>query len=209
VQGDRRDAGELRRNSFATLFHSSLRGPLAFVSAMWLLQVVPLFAIYTYAPTVLAMLHLNGGGSPAGNVAITAAFAIGAFVEMPLVEVWGRRPICITGFAVAVVAFALLAFWQGPIVLAAFLVYAIGMGAATVLELVYPAELFPTSIRASATGLAAGVSRIGAFVGTFLLPIGLAHLGVKTVILGAGALSLVGLLISVPWAPETKGKALA
>jgi putative MFS transporter len=83
------------------------------------------------------------------------------------------------------------------------------MGAATVLELVYPAELFPTSIRASATGFAAAVSRVGAFAGTFLLPIGLAHFGVKTVILGACGLSLVGLAISIPWAPETKGKAIA
>ena len=204
-----RDAGELRRVSFATMFHSSFRGPLAFVSAMWLLQVVPLFAVYTYAPTVLAMLHLSGEGSPAGSVAITAAFALGAFVAMPLIEAWGRRPICILGFAVAVVAFALLPFGNGPIILAAFLAYAIGMGAATVLELVYPAELFPTSIRASATGFAAAMSRVGAFAGTFLLPIALAHLGVKAVILGACGLSLVGLLISVPWAPETKGKAIA
>lgn len=204
-----RDTGELRRVSFATMFHSSFRGPLAFISAMWLLQVVPLFAIYTYAPTVLAMLHLNGQGSPAGSVAITAAFAIGAFVAMPLIEAWGRRPICIAGFAVAVVAFAVLPFGNGPVIVAAFLAYAIGMGAATVLELVYPAELFPTSIRASATGFAAAVSRVGAFAGTFLLPIGLAHFGVKTVILGACGLSFVGLAISIPWAPETKGKAIA
>ncbi len=204
-----RDTGELRRVSWATMFHSSFRGPLAFVSVMWLLQVVPLFAIYTYAPTVLTMLRLNGEGSPAGSVAITAAFAIGAFVAMPLIEAWGRRPICIAGFAVAVVAFALLPFGNGPIIVAAFLAYAIGMGAATVLELVYPAELFPTSIRASATGFSAAVSRIGAFAGTFLLPIGLAHFGVKTVILGASGLSLVGLLIAIPWAPETKGKAIA
>jgi putative MFS transporter len=204
-----RQAGELRRVSFVTMFHSSFRGPLAFVSVMWLLQVVPLFAIYTYAPTVLAMLHLGGQGSPAGSIAITAAFALGAFVAMPLIEWCGRRPICIAGFAVAVVAFGVLPFAGGFVVVATFLAYAVGMGAATVLELVYPAELFPTSIRASATGFAAAVSRVGAFVGTFLLPLGLARFGVKTVILGACALSLIGLVISVPWAPETKGKAIA
>ena len=48
-----REMGELGRSSFRTIFGPSFRGPLAFVSAMWLLQVVPLFAIYTYAPTVL------------------------------------------------------------------------------------------------------------------------------------------------------------
>jgi MFS transporter, putative metabolite transport protein len=199
-----RKAGELGRSSFQTIFTPSFRGPLAFVSAMWLLQVVPLFAIYTYAPSVLAMLGLSSQG-PAGSVAITAAFAVGAFAAMPLVERLGRRPLCIIGFAVA---FGVLPFGGAAVVVIAFLAYAVGMGAATVLELVYPAELFPTSIRASATGFAAAVSRVGAFVGTFLLPIGLARFGTTTVILGACVLSLIGLGISLLWAPETKGKAI-
>jgi putative MFS transporter len=199
-----RDSGELQRVSFKTLFHASFRGRLAFVSAMWLLQVVPLFAIYTYAPTVLALLKIGDQGSPAGSIAITAAFALGALLAMPSIEWFGRRPICIAGFAVAVVAFGVLPFTSGAVVVVAFLAYAIGMGAATVLELVYPAELFPTSIRASATGFAAAVSRVGAFAGTFLLPIALARFGVTTVILGACALSLIGLAIALPWAPETR-----
>ena len=202
-----REMGELGRSSFRTIFGPSFRGPLAFISAMWLLQVVPLFAIYTYAPTVLTMLGLSSQG-PAGSVAITAAFAVGAFAAMPLVERLGRRPLCIIGFAVAAVAFGVLPFGGAAVVVIAFLAYAVGMGAATVLELVYPAELFPTSIRASATGFAAAVSRVGAFVGTFLLPIGLTRFGTTTIILGACVLSLIGFVISLFWAPETKGKAI-
>ena len=102
----------------------------------------------------------------------------------------------------------MLPFGGAAVVVIAFLAYAVGMGAATVLELVYPAELFPTSIRASATGFAAAVSRVGAFVGTFLLPIGLARFGTTTIILGACVLSLIGFVISLFWAPETKGKAI-
>jgi putative MFS transporter len=102
-----------------------------------------------------------------------------------------------------------LPFAPSVVLVVTFLSYAIGMGAATVLELVYPAELFPTPIRATATGFAAAISRVGAFFGTFLLPIGMAQLGVKTVILGACALSLVGLAISLLWAPETKDRLIA
>jgi MFS transporter, putative metabolite transport protein len=204
-----RDTGELKRVSFATIFHSKFRGPLAFVSVMWLLQVVPLFAIYTYAPAVLGQLGLSDSGSPRGSVAIAAAFALGALVAMPLVEWWGRRPVCIAGFAVAAVAFGILPFAPSPLLVGVFLAYAVGMGAATVLELVYPAELFPTSVRATATGFAAGVSRVGAFFGTFLMPIALQRFGVTTVILGACALSVAGLAISLPWAPETKGAPIA
>jgi hypothetical protein len=80
------------------------------------------------------------------------------------------------------------------------------MGAATVLELVYPAELFPTSLRGSATGFAGAVNRVGAFAGTFLLPIALARFGINMVIFDACALSVVGLSISLPWAPKQKAK---
>jgi putative MFS transporter len=204
-----RDAGDVRTASFATIFRPEFRGPLAFVSTMWLLQVVPLFAIYTYAPTVLKALGLNNDASPAGSVAITAAFAAGAFLAMPLVERWGRRPLCVAGFALAAIAFGVLPFGGTGLVVVTFLAYAIGMGAATALELVYPAELFPTAIRATATGFAAAISRVGAFIGTFALPIALAKFGATTVILGACALSIAGLAISVVWAPETKNRAIS
>jgi putative MFS transporter len=204
-----RDAGDVRTASFATIFRPEFRGPLAFVSTMWLLQVVPLFAIYTYAPTVLKALGLNNDASPAGSVAITAAFAAGAFLAMPLVERWGRRPLCVAGFALAAIAFGVLPFGGTGLVVVTFLAYATGMGAATALELVYPAELFPTAIRATATGFAAAISRVGAFIGTFALPIALAKFGATTVILGACALSIAGLAISVVWAPETKNRAIS
>lgn len=203
-----RGTGGLQRFSFAAIFHSQFRSALAFVSAMWLLQVVPLFAIYTFAPTVLAALGLNNASSPAGSVAITAAFAIGSFLSIWLIERWGRRALCIAGFAVAVVAFPLLFIGNATVIIFCFIAYAIAIGAASGLELVYPAELFPTPIRASATGFAAAVSRIGAFAGTFALPVLLAHYGITPIVIGATALSALGLVIALLWAPETKGTLL-
>jgi putative MFS transporter len=202
-------AGEVARVSFATVFRPEYVGRLVFVSAMWLLQVVPFFAIYTFSPTVLAALGLSDQSSPAGSVAITVAFLVGSIVSLPLVERWGRRPLCIAGFAIACAAFALLLSGKTAIVLVAFLAYAIGMGAAAGLELTYPTELFPTSIRATATGIAAGVSRVGAFVGTFALPLLLARYGIGGIIGGGLVLSLVGLAVALRWAPETKGTTLA
>jgi MFS transporter, putative metabolite transport protein len=199
-----RNAGAMERTSFAAIFSPVHRGGLAFVSAMWLLQVVPLFAIYAFAPAVLSSLGLRGD-SAAGSVAITTAFLIGSLLSLPLVERWGRRPLCIAGFAVATVAFALLARAAPALVVACFVAYAIGIGAAAGLELTYPVELFPTPIRASATGFAAAVSRVGAFVGTFALPWLLARYGIGSIVWGAFALSAVGLIVALRWAPETKG----
>ncbi|HKE36241.1 MAG TPA: MFS transporter, partial [Candidatus Baltobacteraceae bacterium] len=180
-----RDAGEIDKLSLASVFAGPFRGMLAFVSAMWFLQVVPLFAIYTYAPAVLSALGLGNQSSPAGSVAITTAFAVGSFLSLPLVERWGRRPLCIAGFAIAVVAFAFLPFVNAVGVVVCFLIYAIGIGAASGLELVYPNELFPTHVRGTATGFAAAFSRIGAFIGTFALPVALTRFGTTPVMLTA------------------------
>lgn len=182
-------------------------GALAFVSSMWLLQVVPLFAVYTFAPTVLAALHV-GAASPLGSLAITVAFLAGSLLATPLLDAIGRRAICIAGFAVATVAFALLSFASGTVVVAVFVVYAVAIGAAAGLELIYPAELFATPVRATATGVAAGISRIGAFVGTFALPLALARFGIGDVMLASALISLAGLAVSIAYAPETRGRVL-
>ncbi|MGC1381190.1 MAG: MFS transporter [Candidatus Baltobacteraceae bacterium] len=200
-----RKAGALAASSFVTIFSPRHRGALAFVSTMWLLQVVPLFAIYTFAPSVLAALGLNATSSPAGSVAITAAFLAGSLISLPLVEWWGRRPLCIAGFATGAVAFGLLLLGNPALVVPSFVVYAVGIGAAAGLELTYPAELFPTPIRASATGFATAVSRVGAFFGTFGLPWMLSSYGIEKIVALAAGLSLAGLFIAVAWAPETKG----
>lgn len=203
-----RDAGHIARLSLSTIFAGPFRGMLAFVSMMWLLQVVPLFAIYTYAPAVLSALGLGDQSSPAGSVAITAAFAVGSLLSLPLVERWGRRPLCIAGFATGVIAFAFLPFVNAAGIVACFLLYAIGIGAASGLEIVYPNELFPTQVRGTATGFAAAVSRIGAFAGTFALPLALSKFGTTPVMVCACVLSLIGLTISWRWAPETRGRPL-
>jgi putative MFS transporter len=201
-------AQRVKRPGLAEIFAPAMRPKLAFVSWMWLLQVVPLFAIYTFVPTVLAALHLGTADSLAGGVAITLAFAAGSLFSLPLLERWGRRPLCIAGFAVATAAFAAIGFGNVPVTVAAFLAYALAMGAASGLEIVYPAELFPTYVRATATGFAAAVSRVGAFAGTFALPVVLARYGIGFIVGASVALSAAGLWLAIARAPETRGTSL-
>jgi putative MFS transporter len=68
---------------------------------------------------------------------------------------------------------------------------------------VYPAEIFPSELRGSGVGFAAAMSRVGAAGGTFLLPIGIAHLGIGTSMLIAAAVCALGLVVTYLWAPET------
>ncbi|EFA5035403.1 TPA: sugar porter family MFS transporter [Escherichia coli] len=77
------------------------------------------------------------------------------------------------------------------------------------MQWLYPNELFPTDIRASAVGVIMSLSRIGTIVSTWALPIFINNYGISnTMLMGAG-ISLFGLLISVAFAPETRGMSLA
>ncbi|MEM8120181.1 MFS transporter, partial [Morganella morganii] len=58
-------------------------------------------------------------------------------------------------------------------ILGLFGAYALFIGGAQVLQLVYPNELFPTEIRAFAVGVGTSLSRVGAAVGTYLVPLSL------------------------------------
>ena len=181
-----------------------------FVGVMWLLQVTPFFAIYTFEPQVLAALRLSNAASVVGSVVITGFFLVGSIIGMWLVEGWGRRPLAIASFAASAVAFLALALVTGTVPIALFfIIYALAMGPAFSLELLYPAEVFPTEVRASAAGVAAAISRIGAAVGTFLLPTGLLLFGASWVMWVSCGLSVAGLIIAALWAPETKGMTLA
>jgi putative MFS transporter len=105
-----------------------------------------------------------------------------------------------------VVTLALIGGWGSApalILVACFVLFAFFNAISGDLTGVYPAEIFPSELRGSGTGFAAAVSRIGAAGGTFLLPIGIEHLGIGTsVLIGAGVCA-VGLVVTQLWAPET------
>jgi len=75
--------------------------------------------------------------------------------------------------------------------------------------LTYPAELFPTEIRGSGVGFLTAFSRIGSAVGTFLLPLSLNNMGLGATMIGMSAILLLGTIVSIMWAPETKSLSLS
>jgi len=80
----------------------------------------------------------------------------------------------------------------------------------TTLTGVYPPEVLPTEIRGIGTGFATSVSRVGAGIGTFLMPISIDNLGASLtmVVAAAAAVAFAGAGLSQWLAPETKGKSL-
>ena len=189
-----------------SLFHSGYGKRMAFITLFWTCAIVPLFAIYAFAPKVLQALKLTGDWASYGSIAITFLFTLGCLLATKLINHMGRRKMLIHSFLWSGLSLLLLGMFPDAsptLVLILFGGYAVMIGGAQVLEYVYPNELFPTEIRASAVGLATSLSRIGAAVGTYLVPISLASLGIANTMFAAAVISLFGALISWWLAPET------
>lgn len=177
------------------LFHSGYGKRMLFVSIFWTCAILPLFAVYAFAPQVLKALGLTGDLAGWGAVAITFLFLIGCLIAMMLVNVMGRKKMLFHSFLWSGIALLILGVYPNASstwVLFLFSTYAVLIGGAQVLEYVYPNELFPTEIRGSAVGLGTSISRVGAAIGTYLLPFALAHWGVGATMVIAAVISFIG-----------------
>jgi len=65
--------------------------------------------------------------------------------------------------------------------------------------------LFPTELRATASGFAAGIAKIGATLGVFVLPIVKGTFGVPAVLGMMAAVSLLGLIVTLVFGREDTG----
>ena len=196
--------------SYRKLFSRRLRRRTLFAGLFWFCQVVPYFAIFTFLPTVLKGLGVTGEFS--SEVLLNLFLFAGAIVGVVVMDLMARRTFVIGSFAFLAAVGAALGFFPQapvPVILILFSLFAFVIAAAADLESVYPAEIFPTEVRASGTGIAAAISRIGAAIGTFLLPTSVEQFGTGPTMLGATAVLLLGLVLSVAWAPETRHVSLS
>jgi len=194
----------VRPGKFHELFAPGMRTRTAFASIFWFCVVAPYFAIFTFAPLVFSTLHISD--ARISTIAANGVAALGAIAGMFLVDRVGRRPMLIVCFWVLVVTLGLIGGWSaapGIIVVLCFALFSFFDAGAGMLCGVYPAEIFPSHLRAQGTGFAAAFSRIGAAGGTFLLPLGIAHIGLGPSVLIGAAICAVGLVVTYLWAPET------
>ncbi|HKS11972.1 MAG TPA: MFS transporter [Pseudomonas sp.] len=198
---------ETKKLSFLSLLHSGYGKRMLFVTMFWTCSVIPVFAVYAFAPKVLGALNLKGDWASFGSVAITLLFVVGCIIATRLINTIGRRSMLIYSFFLSGLALlGLGAFHAGSevVILSLFGAYALFIGGAQVLQLVYPNELFPTEIRACAVGVGTSMSRVGAAVGTWLVPMALDSHGIAFTMYAAAIVTLIGLAFAWALAPETR-----
>lgn len=192
------------------LFRPRWRKRTAFASLFWFCQVLPYFALFTFAPDVLKALGLSDEFT--GGLAMNLFQLVGGVLGVIVMNKLSRRGFVIWSFVVLALSLGVLGVVPSAspaLVVICFAVFAFVVSGAGNLETVYPSELFPTELRATGVGFAAAMSRLGAAVGTFLLPMSIDHLGTQaTMLIGTGVI-LIGVIISVAWAPDTRDLNLA
>lgn len=184
---------------------------MAFVTLFWTCSIVPLFAVYAFGPAILSAMKIGDDLAHIGSAVITVMFLVGCLVAVALVDKMGRRPLILHSFlwsGLALLGLGLFPDASPTVIMVLFAAYAILIGGTQILQWVYPNELFPTEIRGSAVGLASSLSRIGAAIGTYLVPLALTSLGIGTTMIIGAVVTLVGFGLSLAWAPETRGLSL-
>ncbi|WP_327141628.1 MFS transporter [Nocardia sp. NBC_01327] len=202
-----------QKGSLRELFGPKYRKRIVFCCGFFVCQVAVLFAMLTFGPQILESFGMPSGTwmDTLGVGLISLVFLIGCLPAMRLIDTVGRRPTIIWCFGLMIIPVLFIGVWPSMPAMLAFVMlclYAFFCGGPNVLDWTYPNELFPTHIRATAVGIATSVSRIGAALGTYLLPWSLDHLGMGPTFLYAAGLTAVGFGICIWGAPETKGATL-
>jgi putative MFS transporter len=144
-------------------------------AALWLVWFCVNFAYYgafVWLPTILVASGFSLVRSFGYTLIITLAQLPGYLVAAWLVEKWGRNKtlaVFLTGSAVSAVLFGLAgAEWQ--VIGAGMLLSFFNLGAWGALYAVTP-ELYPTALRGTGSGWAAGVGRIASILAPLAVPL--------------------------------------
>ena len=206
-----------------TIFSPSLRPRTLLVSGPWFLMDIATYGVGLFTPVILGAVHLTStaAGSVAGDLADaggTAAIDLfllfGFLAGLYVVPRFGRIRMQVVGFAGMTLGMLMLliastseggAATHVPLVFAGFILFNLAMNAgpnATTFTLA--PELFPTNVRATASGFAAATAKLGATLGIFVLPQVKAAWGVSGVLALMAAVSMLGLVATLAFAREIR-----
>ncbi len=159
-----------QKPSMSVLFSASLRKRTAAIWTVWFLVNFAYYGAFIWIPSIL---HADGHSlvkSFGFTLVITLAQLPGYATAAYLIEKWGRRPTLTTfllGSAVAAVSFG-LADSSAMIIATGCLLSFFNLGAWGALYAITP-EVYPTFVRGTGAGWAAGFGRIASIVAPFVV----------------------------------------
>lgn len=201
------ETGKSASASFFMLFSPKLWRNTLTSCVFFLCQVLPFFAISIFLPVVVKGLNIEN--PHASGMMYNAFTMIGVFIGILVAPKVSRRGFLIWTFYGAAAILTLMTLWRGMPASAAFVLlgaFSTVLAISIVAEWLYPPELFPTELRGSGVGLTIAASRIGAGMGTWMLPVVTEQYGVSVTLACCIATLVIGGLVCQIFAPETSPK---
>ena len=192
----------------SALWSPALRRPTAALWAVWFGINFSYYGAFIWLPTLLVASGFSLVRSFGFTLVITLAQLPGYAVSAYLVERWGRRPTLALFLAGSAVGAALFATAGSPsfVLGAGMLLSFFNLGAWGALYAVTP-EVYPTAVRATGAGSAAGFGRIASILAPLAVPPLLAAGGNALVfaVFAAFFLAAAGAAVLLP---ERRGQSL-
>ncbi|MGC9204963.1 MAG: MFS transporter [Candidatus Micrarchaeia archaeon] len=193
-------------------------GILIGTALSWFLLDVTYYGTGIFTPYLATLFGMKGILAPTLTTGVIfLIFAVpGYWVAVLLIDKEGRKPMQAIGFLAITVSFFLILLFGSYLIASLLPVFLIIYGLSfffsnygpNTTTYVYPAELYPTELRARGHGIAATFGKLGAAISTVLFPILIPIIG-KFMLIGLlGFVSLLGFIVTIILLPETKQKSL-
>jgi MFS transporter, putative metabolite:H+ symporter len=179
---------------------------------LWVCSYMINNGLITWLPTLYKQMFQLPLQTSLGYGWITSAVGVVASVICALlIDKVGRRRWYVTAFLLAIVPLSGLALLGATsateVLVLATAAYAI-LQTITFSLYLYSAEIYPTRLRAIGTGLGSAWLRAGSAIGPVLVGVIVGNLGIRYVFAAFAAVALVGGIVTVLFAIETKGRVL-
>jgi len=211
-----------RPPGIADLFSRTYRSRTVLVAVPWFLMDIATYGVGLFTPIILSAIDTSGqtGGAIThdladvrGSGAIDLFLLFGFLLGIWIVPKLGRirmQAIGFTGMTFGMLLLITAVYLANsrlhiPLVFTGFIVFNLLMNAgpnSTTFTL--PPILFSTQLRATASGFAASVAKIGATIGVFALPILKGKFGVPAVLGMVMAVSALGLIVTLVFGREDR-----
>lgn len=212
-----------RPPGITNLFSHTYRARTVLVAVPWFLMDIATYGVGLFTPIILSAIDISGqtGGAISHDLAdVRGSGAIDLFLLFGfLLGIWavprfGRirmQAIGFAGMACGMVLLMIAVYLTNspagaghlPLVFIGFIVFNLLMntGPNSTTFTLAPV-LFPTELRATASGFAASIAKLGATLGVFVLPILKSKFGLPAVLGMVVAVSILGLIVTLIFGRE-------
>ena len=171
LTAEKRSLGRDAASRLSTLWAAEFRLRTASIWLIWFCVNFAYYGAFIWIPSILVAAGYDLVRSFQFTLIITLAQLPGYAVAAWLIEVWGRRAtlsVFLLGSAVSAVFFG-TADGVGAIIASGMALSFFNLGAWGALYAVTP-EIYPTSLRATGSGWAAGIGRIASIIAPLIVP---------------------------------------